>query len=174
MSVVVCFTCPWFTLFSSLLFILSSPHPSLHLPAVCSCVSQRSELQRQRRETETFHRFPRGKRERQQKLRAGFQRLLLILVIFFLVVSKATLPGLQLHLWRRSILQSAAPRPLRTAPHQRERRYRKREWLFDQSPFGIRVWLLALSPRRQQLLPLLSAGRATAVRRPQDPGVYHG
>lgn len=145
---------------------LSSPHPSLDLPAVCSCVSQRPELWLWSRETETFHCFPRGKRERRKKRRSGFQGLLFLFLIFLLIVSQTALPGLRLCLWRRSVHQSAASRPLRPASHQRERRDRKWERLSDQPPFRLRVRLLALSPWRQQLLTLLPAGRAASIWRP--------
>lgn len=153
---------------------LSSPYPSLDLPAVCSCVSQRSELWLWSRETETFHCLPRGERERRKKRCSRFQGLLLLFLILFFVVSQTALPGLGLSLRRGPVHQSAASRPLRPASHQRERRDRKRKRLSDQPPFRLRVWLLALSSWRQQLLALLPAGRAASIRRPEDPGVHDG
>lgn len=156
------------------LLSLSSPHPSLNLPAVCSCVSQRSELWLWSREAETFHCLPRGKRERRKKRRSGFQGLLLLFLLFLFIASQTALPGLRLCLRRRPVQQSAASRPLRTASHQRGRRDRKWKRLSDQPPFRLRVRLLALSSWRQRLLPLLPAGRAASVWRPEDPGVYDG
>lgn len=148
-------------------FSLSSPHPSLDLPAVCSCVSQWSEFWLWSRETETFHCLPRGKWERWKKCRSRVQGLLLLLfLVFFFIVIQTALPGLRLCLWRRPVYQSAASRALRPASHHRERRDRKWKRLFDQPPFRLRVWLLALSSWRQQLLTLLPAGRAATVWRP--------
>lgn len=157
------------TFFSLSLSSLSSPHPTFDLPAVCSCVSQRSELWLWSRETETFHCLPGGKQQRWKKRCSGFQGLLLLLVfffIFFFIVSQTALPGLRLCLRRRPVYQSAASRSLWPASHQRERRDGKRKRLSDQPPLGIRVRILALSSWRQQLLTLLPAGRAASIRRP--------
>lgn len=162
------------TLLSGVFFILittsillylpfSSPHPSLDLPAVCCCVSQRSEFWLWSRETETFHCLPRGKWKR-EKRRSGVQGLLLLFfLIFFFIIIQTALPGLQLHLWRRPVYQSAASRPLRPLSHQRERWDRKWKRLSGQPPFRLRVRLLAFSSWRQQLLTLLPAGSAAAV-----------
>lgn len=146
--------------------LLSSPHPSLHLPPVCCCVSQRSEFWLRSRETETFHCLPRGKWKR-EKRRPRVQGLLLLffLFIFFFIVVQTALPGLQLHLWRRPVYQSAASRPLWPLSHQREQWDRKWKRLSDQPPFRLCVRLLSFSSWRQQLLTLLPAGCAAAVRR---------
>lgn len=141
---------------------LSSPHPSIDLPAVHPGVPQRSELRLWSGETETFHCLPRGERERREKRRPGVQGLFLV----FVLAVEAALPGLHLRLWRRSVHQPAAPGALRPASHRRGGGGGGREQLPGQPPLGLRVRVLALPPRGQRLLPLLPAGRAASVRGP--------
>ena len=121
----------------------SSPHPPLHLPAGCPCVSQWSELWLWGWETETLHCFPRWKREHRESQRHRLQRLLLLLFLLF-VAEQAALPGLQLYLGRGPVYQSAASRTLWPLPHQREQRNGKWEQLTDQPPFRLCVRLLPL------------------------------
>ncbi|XP_054615108.1 E3 ubiquitin-protein ligase TRIM8b isoform X2 [Dunckerocampus dactyliophorus] len=159
--------------------IACSPHPSLHLPAVRPGLPERPELRLCRRETETFHRFPGGRRERGEERHSGLQRCPLLLLVLFLIASEqATLPGLRLLVcWRRSVHQSAGSGAVRPASHQRRQRREcgKREQLIKQPPFRRRLQLFALPPRGWRgLLTLFPAGRAAPVRRSQDPGVHHG
>lgn len=156
-----------------LLSSLSSAHASVGVPPDRRRFPQRSELWLWSGEEETFHRLSRGKREHGEERHAGLQRLIHIFLLFFflLVVSQAALPWIRLR--RGPVHQSADSGPLRPASHRRERRRWERR-LAGQPPLGLRLRLLALPAGRQRLLPLLPAGRAPAVRRPQDPGVHHG